>query len=372
MRLKAVIPGRTRTGLAVMAVALSAALCAPALRAAPQSTRAVGIPMPFESETARLLTSACMAGTERIYGADPWWSGPADSKADAAENAVRAVIAAIKSQDREALLRASDPSSVADRAQFDRQATAFFSQMQSTRIDSVPLAYDMGGLVVFYVKFHLEGGMPYASLSFTRSSQGTVAFLPVRSSQTALRLIDFWFATSVKSSPEGRPTFCPDDTMKRATQSVTLPPGIKLLLTGGRVDGKGAVAAVAGKARTAVTRIATAAKAGNAGEVGNHMTAAGSQRLQQWNATATPAERAQYFDALKGMKPVFVFDASPLVVTYVSTPQGMQALYFTPGAKGDLLWTNSSHITSADEIFKKGSLLAAASTDPPFQNLAVR
>lgn len=106
--------------------------------------------------------------------------------------------------------------------------------------------------------------------------------------------------------------------------------------------------------------------------IADRMTAQGAASLQQWYGTAAMADRERYFASLRGLKPLFLFDASPLIVVYVHTAEGIQVLYFTAGAKpGELHWTNSSFLSIVDEIFKKGPLFSAATAERPFQDLAI-
>jgi hypothetical protein len=50
----------------------------------------------------------------------------------------------------------------------------------------------------------------------------------------------------------------------------------------------------------------------------------------------------------------------------------VQVMYFTVRSDNALLWTNSSHITVSDKIFKRGPLYNAASLPRPFSNVATK
>jgi hypothetical protein len=113
-----------------------------------------------------------------------------------------------------------------------------------------------------------------------------------------------------------------------------------------------------------------AGKANSEG-IANLMTAQGAVGLRQWYPSATQLDRDRYFGSLRSMKPFFLFDAAPLIVVYARTDEGVQVLYFMSDANGKLLWTNSSHQSIGDEIFKKGALFAAATAERPFQALAI-
>jgi hypothetical protein len=95
--------------------------------------------------------------------------------------------------------------------------------------------------------------------------------------------------------------------------------------------------------------------------------------LRDWFTSAGQKDREGYITAFVDQQPFFVFDESPLVVAYTRTRGGeVHALYFTVAADKRLLWTNSSHITVSDQIFKQGPLFAAAASKQPFSDLVIK
>ena len=117
------------------------------------------------------------------------------------------------------------------------------------------------------------------------------------------------------------------------------------------------------------------------------MTPEGGGRLRQWFATASPNERSGYTRAFLRQEPFFVFDQGEVAVVYIlvapvpdpaapasplATPApSIQVLYFAQGG-ASLLWANSSHVTTADSVFKGGPLAVASGTKPPFGALVIK
>jgi hypothetical protein len=62
------------------------------------------------------------------------------------------------------------------------------------------------------------------------------------------------------------------------------------------------------------------------------------------------------------------------MVVYTRSPGGsVQVMYFlTIGPRHDLLWTNSSHITVEDKVFKSDASYDSAKLKPPFSNLVLK
>src|SRR5947207_11759131 len=85
-----------------------------------QSTRLVYLPMTFHAESQALRTSACLEVSERVYPQAGWWERPS-ADFTRPEAAFQAVITAMKSKDRAALLRLSDPAQAKDSHDFDQQ-----------------------------------------------------------------------------------------------------------------------------------------------------------------------------------------------------------------------------------------------------------
>ncbi len=334
----------------------------------------------FDTDGGRIATGACIRATERTFADGNWWANPAATAGDAPRIAFSRLMPTLRSKDAAALSNLSDPASTANRAEFDRQSNAIFAQLDSAQIESVPLAYDLGGVIAFYARFRLSTKVSYAPLTFSRNAAGAVRFLPVRSNQLALRLLDSWFVSPVGPSSSDQPMFCAEAAVQQATHRVALssptaapggpPPGV-LLLSGANFGDPGRFAELAERVTAVVRSLVDFAGDANAEGIASLMTPAGAASLRQWRASAQQPERDAYFASLATLRPFFLFDAAALIVVYVRTDAGIQVVYFTPGQNGELRWMNSSHQSIGDEIFKKGALASAAAAEPPFQTIAI-
>ena len=303
-----------------------------------------------------------------MYPSTRWWETTAANQ-PAPDRAFKSVIAAIKQQDRPALLKLTDPTQARDTADFDRQASAFFRQLQAIQLLEVPRAYEFDGLVVYFGKFQSDTQTAFVPLAFAHEGTDVFGFLPSRSKQLTYTLVNEWFVPSF-SAPAETPPYCADSDVQRATHRVSLAPSSwrpsSLLLTG-------AAAAVSAQVKATIDQMKGALRATDVGEVFKYLTPKGGDRLRQWFATASQPERDAYKTAFIEQEPFFVLDESPLLVVYTRTARGdVQVLYFTVAADRRLLWTNSSYLTISDTLFKRGPLFAAAGTRPPFSGLLIK
>jgi hypothetical protein len=361
--------------LLAVALTVMSALGPGAEMASAQDVRAVYAPLAFHAEAGDLRTTACLQLAERVYPTTVWWEN-APGPAGGPERAFRSVIAAIKQKDRAALLKLTDPAQARDTARFDRQADAFFEQFQSIQLLAVPRAYEFDGLVAFLGKFQSTRQTAFVPLVLAYEGEDTFGFLPSRTNQATFRLVTDWFAPT-GSAPADSPAYCADADVKRATHRVSLVPShwrpSALLLTGALLDAPGPLATVATQVKATMDRMKAALRAGDINAVVSNMTPEGGSRLKQWFATAPQSERERYTTAFVGQQPFFVFDESPLLIVYARTaPSDVQVLYFTVAPDKRLLWTNSSFLTTSDQVFKQGPLLAAAGSPKPFSGLAIK
>ena len=334
-----------------------------------QDARTVYARLPFNVEGGKLYTGACLQLTERVYPSTSWWEN-AQATEPSIDRAFKSVIAAMKNKDRAALLRLTDPIEAKDIAKFDTQANAFFSQLQSVQLVTVPRAYEFDGLVVFFAKIQAASQAGFVPFVFARESNDSFGFLPSRSNTTTYKFVDDWFA------PLGTPAadtsaYCTDLDVKRATHRVSLTSSAwrqsVLFLTG-------ATSAITTQVKSTLDTMKTAFREDGIDELLKHMTPLGGDRMKQWFVAASKEERDRYKELFMEQKPFFVFDESPLIAVYTRTPTGIiQVLYFTvtPDA-GRLLWTNSAYMSSSDRAFKVGPVFAAASSAKPFSGIAIK
>jgi hypothetical protein len=343
--------------------------------ASAQDVRTVSAPLTFHAEAGDLRTRACLQLVEHVYPETVWWESGSGA-AGGPERALASVVAAIKQKDRGALLKLTDPVQARDTARFDRQAEAFFEQFQSIRLLAVPRAYEFDGLVAFMGKFQSPRQTAFVPLVFAHEADNTFGFLPSRTNKASFRIVSDWFSPSA-SAPADLPPSCADADVKRATHRVSLVPSTwqpsALLLTGAPLDAPGPLAAVATQVKTTIDRMKAALRAADIDAFVRDMTSDGGSRLKQWFTSAPQPERDRYKTAFVEQQPFFVFDESPLLVVYVRTAQrDVQVLYFTAAADGRLLWTNASHLTTSDEVFKQGPLFEAAGSAKPFSGIAIK
>ena len=352
-------------------------------RAAMAETKTVALPLTFPTVLQPVRTSACLQVIERRYPSSSWWDNSANND-DPADRAFKAVIAALKQKDRDALWKLSDPDLGRDPKQFDQQAMFLFQQFQVLEIAAVPLAYEFDGLVVFYPKFRMQGQTQTmsASLAFARGQDGTFGFLPYRTKRLTFGLVEDWFHASWGPDKTDHASYCLDDDVRRSTYRVSLvlpsdgPQAAwnpsSLMLRGGPMDTQGPLSGLAGQVRTVLNQMNASLSRGAIDELIRHMDADSAKRTKQWYDTTTDSERDLYKRRLMEQRPFFLFDASPLIVLYAKTPNnGLQVMYFI-SSHNDLLWTNSTHITIADKVFKNDPLAKAALVEKPFSEFAVK
>jgi len=345
--------------------------------AAAQEVRTVHAPMTFDAEAGPLRTSACLQVTERVYPATAWWESPAVN-ASGPDRAFKSVIAAMKQKDRAALLKLTDPTQARETARFDQQANAFFRQFEVIQLLAVPRAYELDGLVVFFGQFRSATQTVFVPLVFAHAGDDSFVFLPSRSKQMTLSLVEDWFAPSGKGTDT--PSYCTEAEIKRATHRVALGASTwrpsALLLTGAPFDapgGQSPVSASAAQVKSTIDQMKAALRGTDVNEFYKYLTPEGADRLRKWFEAAQQTDRDQYKSAFVDQQPFFVFDESPLIVVYIKTrTSGIQVLYFTKTTDNRLLWTNSSNITVSDQVFKQGPLFAASASPQPFSTVVIK
>jgi hypothetical protein len=345
-----------------------------------QDSHLVYLPMTFHAEGQAIRTTACLQVNELVYAQSASWE-KLDHNKSGAELAFKAVIAAIKRRDRGALLNLSDPTHGRDPKRFDQQATAFFQQFAAIEFVTVPRAYELDGLVVFFAELRSKEHTFFAPFTFAYEADGTFGFLPYRTEQLSPQLVQDWFNAMWGPATTDTPTYCPGGSIKRATHRVSLgtSPGTSkevwhpsyLFLTGAPLDTPGELVDLTVRIRSTMEGFTSAFR--GLDDFLKHMTPEGGNRVKNWFAAADQTERSKYESAIRDQRAFFVLDASPLMVVYTRSSVGVvQVMYFTVNANNDLLWTNSSHITLSDKVFKNGPLYDSALLAKPFSNIAIR
>lgn len=342
---------------------------------AAQDVRTVYATMPFNLEREILQTSACLQLTERLYPATRWWEKP-PAAIGGPDRAFELVIAALKQKKRDALLALTEPTQLRNIPEFDKQASAFFQQLESIELLAVPRAYELDGLVVFFGQFRSGAQTAFVPLMFAYENNDTYGFLPSRTTNTTFRLVSDWFAPLGSAATDG-PAYCKDSDVKRATHRVSLVPSqwrqSALLLTGAPLDAPGPLSAVAAEIKSTISKMKDAFRGSDVDGFFKYQTPEDAARLRQWFASASQGERDRYKTDFIEQQPFFVFDESPLLVVYTRMRNGaVRVLYFKVADDKRLLWTNSSYHTLAHPVFERGPLFDAAASARPFSNLLIK
>ncbi len=341
--------------------------------------RTVYVPVTFHAEAQDIRTSACLQVEEHIYTQPSWWED-SSSSATAAERAFKGVLAAIRRKDRAALLSLTDPKAGSDTKRFDEQAGAFFQQFEALEMIGVPRGYTFDGLAVFYGRFRSPQHMLFAPFVFAHENDGTFGFLPTRTDQPTYHIVDDWFNAPWGAGPSSKPAYCSDAEVKRAADRMNLavPAGTpvwhpsQLLFAGSPLE-KTEQSGLAARVKSTVDEMRTALTADKTDDFLRHITPEGAGRLKQWFATADETDRNRYKTSFLQQQPFYFLDLSPLIVVYTKLQDDtVQVMYFTVRNDNALLWTNSSHVTVSDKIFKRGPLYNAASLPKPFSNVAIK
>jgi hypothetical protein len=346
-----------------------------AVTASAQDVRTVYASIPFNLEREILQTSACLQLTERVYPATRWWER-APAASGGPDRAFELVIAALKQKKRDALLALTDPAQLRNIPDFDKQAAAFFQQLESIELLAVPRAYELDGLVVFFGQFRSGSQTAFVPLTFAYQNNDTYGFLPARTRNTTFRLVNDWFAPLGSAAANG-PTYCKNSVVKRATHRISLDPSqwrqSTLLLTGAPVDAPGPLSAVVGEIKSTISKMKDAFRGSDVDGFFKYQTPEDAARLRQWFASASQPERDRYRTDFMEQQPFFVFDESPLLVVYTRMHNGaVRVLYFKVADDKRLLWTNSSYHTLAHPVFERGPLFEAAVSTRPFTNLSIK
>jgi len=343
-----------------------------------EDSRPVLIPMIFPAEARDIRTSACFQVEESTYSQPGWWESAAGNTSGP-ELAFKAVITAMRHKDRAALLKATDADAARDTKSFDEQANAFFQQLGSFELMSVPRGYEFDGKAVFFAKFRTSQSTFYAPFVFSRAGDGSFGFLPRRTRSTTYQLVESWFQGKWGPSSSATPAYCTADEVKRATHRFQLegPPTGKeghashMYLVGGSLKEPGDLATLATKIGARITEMKAALDGAGIDAFARLLTPEGGNRLKDWYKTAEQKDRSEYKASVREQEPFFLFDASPLVVVYLRAAAGdhPQVMYLVSGEGQDLLWANSSHLTVADRVFKGGPLYDAAGGEKPFSGV---
>ena len=342
--------------------------------------RVVYLPLILHAEAGPVRTTACLQVTENVYGQTAWWQTES-AKARPAEQAFTSVLKAIKSKDRAALYNLSHSVNGRDPKNFEKQASAFFQQFESIELVAVPRSYELDGLTIFFPKLRLNDEVLYAPFIFAYDTDGAIRFLPYRTELLTYRLVENWFNSSWGPATTDAPGYCTAIDIQRAKYRISLVSPLSnskqnvdrsyLFVRGASLDAPGELAGIARQVERTLEEMSVTPEKG-LDQLVKHMTLEGGNQLKAWFATAEQTERARYMATVAKQRAFFFLDASPLIVVYTKSGTGtVQTLYFTVNGN-NLLWTNSSHVTLSDRVFKRGPLYDSSLLAPPFNNVSIR
>lgn len=339
--------------------------------------RRVFLPFIFHAEAQDFLTTACIELTQSRLPSNQWWL---DTKRDdALERSFAKVIKAINAKDRESLLKLSHPTLGRDPSKFAEQASAFFQQFGSVELTSVRHAFRFDSFGVLFATLEIKGKTITVPFVFALNANNQYAFLPYRTEDLIYVLLKDWAMSKWGITGfDTATTYCKEKTVRDANYRVPITASTKpqfpafLLLRGYPAAGS------AGRSNHASARAVEAVKnlpevaIPSKGRLSSSLTPEGAGRLSEWLNSASDVEKEAYVSALKELDSQFVFDANPLMIVYAKRLNGnLEVLYFTPGSKNELLWTNSSHLTNADDLFKRGTMIETANKRDPFKEHSV-
>ena len=335
----------------------------------------VNLPITFSAEGHPVRTSACLQVKETLYPKQGWWQESTGSDT-AGEKAFKSVLTAIKRKDKSELLSLTDPAE-RDPKKFEEQAQAFFQQLDVLDIDSVPRAYELDGLAVFYAKIKSKTRSFYAPFIFRRETDGSFGFLPYRTNQVSFQLVQDWFTTPWGPAGTESPAYCSADELKDSGYKTSLVPDQDwnpsyVLVQGAPLDNPGAFAKQATQVKSTIQAMHAVISKGQVDEFAKRMTPEGADKLKKWWSTATDTEKTAYENSVAQQQPFFLIDAAPLLVVYTKSSAGqIEVMYFVQ-QNGELYWANSAHISVADKVFKQGPLRKSAGLKDPFTNIATK
>lgn len=321
-------------------------------------------------------TTACMDVAERRYDDPNWIATTAGTGVDAAENALIRVLAALRAGERHRVLALSDPEHGRDPGQFNTQYTAFVQQLKAVRLGGVEYAYRIGQITVFFMRIEvpdMPGIRSVSPFAFQTHQDGSVWFLPYRSTDLSFMLLQDWFNS--EAGPMSRqPQYC--DAKGASGTRYRLPlerPHAQSVVAASR--GIGPVPAlkfygtpVAASARTPVVqlfgKIVAAAGRNDLSTITATTTADGAQQLNEMRSVE---ERGLFLADLAKRRPTFLIDLGDAAVLYTRA-NDVQPLYFARYGN-EWKWINISTLNLNSRVFGRDLMLAQAAASQPFADM---
>jgi hypothetical protein len=357
-------------------------LCFFHVHAAEPKAETVWLRIPFFAETNYITTAAGLRVREYVYPDEAWWESSGD-KAPADRKVLSAVIHAIATKDRDALFRLSDPDRGQDSTRFAEQSAALFQQFELLRITGITRAYGVDGVLIFALEIKAPSKTLLVPFVFVCRAEDDYRFLPYKTDTLGYYIVRHWLECSPGRNLSDSSMRIPNADISRLTYEVPLPQGTNaptvscpkgiVRFTGGRLTEDSKIKGIMARAQETIDSIKKELQAGEYDAFGSRIHPAARGKVLSWLSSSNSEDRGSYVKALIDLEPVFILDASPLIVVYGRTPmRRTEVLYFIVAKDGSLLWTNSSRITVEDRLFKGELLSAEALRDKPLERLEIR
>src|SRR5438552_4855983 len=333
----------------------------------------------------KLQTTACLQVSERLYPEGRWWTVP-HSQHSPQERAFATLMLALSQKDRSALLGLldqNDAHGISKQKPGSDELGLAFQQFQSFDLVAVLRAYEFDDMAVFLATINIGHKVSYLPFVFARQEDGSFGFLLHWENRATYQIFIDWMAVAwgPTATAATTPNYCGMDTIKRANyraplqQMATKPVWhlSELLLSGFPVNAPGDHAAIAKEILGTMEKMKAAMVTQNLDEFARYMTPQGGESLKKGLVSTDQAARDAFKTAIGDLTAFFIFDAGRVLVVYnepLSAYYGV--MYFTRRSDGQLVWTNASHITPEDDVFKRGALYKAASLPVPFSSLAIK
>lgn len=337
----------------------------------------VELPIVFSKEGSEVKTSVCLRVRQKVYDAPlaPWTSFKRQAQTGP-EKFLIETISAMVNKDGMRLRELSHPQLGRDTQKFQTQASAYFRHFGALKLREVWGYIRFGDFLAFFLQLNFQGTSGFVAFPFARQEAGNFGFLPYKTDNLTLRLVNGWFNSDWGPGTSQRPTYCIPSLLEGMTHKVTLNNAIRpsdfspeLLFSGKDITGNEKNGQPHAVLRDKMSALKNALNAGRMGEYFDGFTERGRQRIEPWFFAAKEKDRRKYVESFVSQEPFYVINAEPLWVVYTRTgSSGVQALYFIQDKKGKFRWTNAVYGSTIDRIFKSDRFIAAASSEKPFDN----
>jgi hypothetical protein len=317
----------------------------------------------FMTEEGDLRTSACLSIDEV----------PPQAGFGGIEPVFSALLKAFKAKDETAYDAITVPEQSSKGKKCPSTMKEFFAQFEGVTPQRIDHVYEFEDLTLVDAVLRMPDRDVTFAFAFERSTDGKLLYAPCAERTPFYAAVRTWLSDP-RAGDEFSPR-CSPEVVEHATHRVPFSSDPAragaLLLRGAPIDDPGDLRATAAKVTVAVKAIERAAAARDVRALQKQMAEKGGEDMVKSLSQASPKDRAAYADALTGLEPFFVFDASPLVIAYVRQKGAIRTMYFIPGSGGRLIWTNGTLFTETDGLFKRGPLDQSASLPKPFSTYRI-